>query len=80
VAASAHGGSDTTGDGSKAKPYATIGHALGVLGGKSRIYVCGATYAESVALQTAASLYGGFLCPGGDAGLPWTTWMAGVRW
>jgi hypothetical protein len=72
VFVAAHAGSDATGDGSKAKPYATIGHALAALGAKRRLYLCDATYAEFVTLQTAASLYGGFACPGTDAGAPWS--------
>ena len=68
VAPAASGGSDATGDGTRAKPYASIGHALGNLGAKSRVYVCDAAYAESVTLRGPASLFGGLECPAGDAG------------
>jgi hypothetical protein len=71
VAPAARGGSDTAGDGSRAKPYATLGHALGALAGKARVYVCNAQYVEQVSLSSAASLYGGFACPGDDAGAAW---------
>jgi hypothetical protein len=72
VAPSANGGSDTTGDGSKMKPFASIGHALSRLGAKRRVYLCDGTYSESVTVQTAASLYGGLACQGGDSGTPWS--------
>ena len=68
VAPAGSGGSDATGNGTRAKPYASIGHAVVNLGGKSRVYVCDATYAESVTLSGPASLFGGLECPTGDAG------------
>src|SRR5690606_17688461 len=36
--------------------------ALGKLGGRPRVYVCEGTYAESVKVTSAVSLYGGFAC------------------
>ena len=50
--------------GTKAQPVQTIGAALGKLGGKPRVYVCEGTYAESVKLTAAVSVYGGFACGG----------------
>jgi hypothetical protein len=78
VAPTANGGSDVSGDGSKAKPYATIGHALGGLGRKARVYVCAGSFAEQITLSTAVSLYGGLACPGGDAGSAWSYVGGGV--
>jgi hypothetical protein len=68
VAPPAGGGSDANGNGSRSSPYATIGYALAHVGaGKDRLYICDATYAESVSLSAAVSLYGGLACPR-DAG------------
>jgi hypothetical protein len=72
VAPPANGGDDALGDGTKGTPYATIGKALAGLRGKSRVYICGATYAEQLTISTAASLYGGLACPGQDARAPWS--------
>lgn len=72
VAPVSNGGSDTAGEGSRAKPYATIEHALQSLGGKARVYVCDGKYAERVTLSSAVSLYGGLLCPNDDAGPAWS--------
>lgn len=61
-------GSDTTGDGTRQKPFATISHALGALGTKQRVYVCAdaSTTYDDAAVLTAArvpvGLYGGFRC------------------
>jgi hypothetical protein len=71
VATPASGGDDQGGDGTKAKPYATIGKALRTLKGKARVYVCNGTYAEPVSLTAAVSLYGGFACSGADASASW---------
>lgn len=59
-------GSDTSGDGSKAKPYATIGKGLAAakVAGKKE-FVCAGTYAEHVVVDAAhdgVSMYGGFSC------------------
>ena len=51
VAPVANGGSDATGNGTRAAPYATLGKALAGLHGKSRVYVCDASYAERVVLS-----------------------------
>jgi hypothetical protein len=49
--------------GTKESPLKTIAAALGKLGSKPRLYLCGAgPYAESVKLTSAVSLYGGFAC------------------
>jgi hypothetical protein len=61
-------GSDTTGDGSELRPFATLSQALGsVTATKRRIYACadGGSYAETI--QNAGSLddisfFGGFRC------------------
>ncbi len=71
VAPPANGGSDTTGNGTRATPYATIGKALASLSGKHRVYVCAATYAESITLGSSFSglgIYGGLQCPAGSDG------------
>ena len=67
------GGSDVSGNGTMALPYATIGTALKNLNGKSRVYLCGGTYPEQVTLDEAhaASLYGGLTCAAGASGLTW---------
>jgi hypothetical protein len=67
------GGSDVTGLGTMAMPFATIGKALQNLSGKSRVYVCGGTYVEAVTVDTThvASLYGGLTCASGPGGLTW---------
>ncbi len=46
----------TDGDGTMAKPYATIGQGLANLGAKRRIYVCNGAYSEQVRIATAVSL------------------------
>ena len=57
-------GSDTNA-GTKESPLKSITAALGKLGGKPRVYICGVgPYAESVKLTSAVSLYGGFACGG----------------
>jgi hypothetical protein len=59
----AAGGNDT-GLGTKASPFKTIGHAIGAVGAKPRIYVCMGSYAEDVSLTQAntVSIYGGLTC------------------
>ncbi|MBX3191973.1 MAG: hypothetical protein KF819_33590 [Labilithrix sp.] len=63
---SASTGNDQTGDGSRSKPYNTVGHALGKIEpGKRRIYVCEGTYAEDLTLgatHSGVSLLGGLTC------------------
>lgn len=68
VAPGASGGSDTTGHGTRSAPFATIGYALAHLGGRDRLYICDATYPESLSMTVAANVYGGLSCPNGDAG------------
>ena len=71
VAPAASGGSDTTGMGSRAAPYATISHALASLGTLTRVYACAGTYAEAVTVNAAVDgvqVYGGLVCPGSDGG------------
>jgi len=61
------------GDGTMQMPYASIGVAIASVGARTRVYVCSGTYAESVSLTTATSIYGGLSCPlsGSDAGGGW---------
>jgi hypothetical protein len=57
-------GSDAN-DGSPDHPFATVGHALHVANPTGRLYICGGSYSERIALQAGATanLYGGFACP-----------------
>jgi hypothetical protein len=71
VAPAQSGGSDTTGTGTQTKPYATVAHALANLSGKSRVYVCDATYTGAVTLSSATNVFGGLVCPIGGAA-DWT--------
>ncbi len=64
VAATSSGGSDTTGDGTMARPFATIARGLASLGGKNHLYLCEGAFTESVTLTSPVSVYGGFACPG----------------
>jgi hypothetical protein len=61
-------GNDTTGAGTRAAPYQTLGHALVAAHAASkRVYACAGTYAENVVVGTAldgASVYGGLDCTG----------------
>ncbi|MGH7437345.1 MAG: hypothetical protein ACRENE_16835, partial [Polyangiaceae bacterium] len=73
VAPAVSGGDDTSGDGTREHPFATLGFALAHLGGLARVYVCNAAYAEAVTMTSSgASLFGGLACPGSDAGPAWT--------
>lgn len=51
----------TGGNGTKAKPFGTISEGLSKSSGRP-IFVCEGTYAESLELKSAVSLYGGFDC------------------
>jgi hypothetical protein len=62
VATAAKGGSDTTGQGSTAKPYATISYALAHLGTSGAVYVCGGHYVDQVTVSAPVSIYGGLTC------------------
>ena len=59
-------GDATAADGTKAKPFKTLGAALGhITADRKRIYVCDGTYPEAVVLDTkhaGVSLFGGFTC------------------
>ena len=55
-------GGDDSRAGGRATPVKTIATALSKLGNKSRVYLCAGTYAESVKLTSAVSLYGGYGC------------------
>jgi hypothetical protein len=65
VATVGQGGSDTTGAGSVAKPFATVTHALALLGAKTAIYVCGGAYTDQITVSVPVSIYGGLTCAGG---------------
>jgi hypothetical protein len=71
--ASSSVGSDASGDGSRAKPFKTIGKGVTDASAKSlRVYVCvGPAYDEHVTLASGANVYGGFTCPTGGAS-DWT--------
>jgi hypothetical protein len=58
-------------DGSMRRPFPTIRQALAMLGNKTRIYVCAATYSEQVTLTAPVSIYGGLSCAAGPAGPVW---------
>jgi len=65
VAPPASGGSDLTGTGSRAAPYATIQNGITKASGK-RVYVCAAMYAEQLVVKTVddgVQIYGGLACP-----------------
>lgn len=59
-------GSDTTGDGSQAMPYATVGKGLDAAKAAAKeVFVCAGTYGEHVVIDAAhdgVSVYGGFSC------------------
>jgi hypothetical protein len=60
-------------DGSQAKPFATIGKALG--SAKSGpIYLCAETFTEAVQLKAGATIYGGLDCASGE----WT-WIGPTK-
>lgn len=54
---------DDEGDGSRTKPFATIGKALSKakVDGK-RVYVCAGSYAEAIVLEDGVSMIGGYDC------------------
>lgn len=62
-----------SGDGSMARPFASLGDALAHRNGTDRIYVCNGTYAESVTVTSPVTIYGGLSCTGGT----WR-WVGGV--
>ena len=51
----------TTGDGSQASPFKSIGEAISAAGGKL-VLVCDATYDEQVKVTAGVRMYGGFKC------------------
>jgi hypothetical protein len=74
VAPASAGGNDM-GDGSMARPFATLGKALST--SPSNVFVCNGTYAESLAVTAAVRLYGGLSCPG-DGGAAFWAYAGGV--
>ena len=60
-------GSDSDGEGTIEKPYATLTKALTSVDAINRIYVCAADYSEPKTLQipSGVSIYGGFTCADG---------------
>jgi hypothetical protein len=76
------GGAATTADagsplGSMANPAPTVSQGIALAGAtrKSRVYVCGGQYAESVAITSGVGLYGGFSCAQSANGPSWR-WTA----
>lgn len=65
VFVSATTGSDTSGQGTAAAPWASIGHALAHLGSTARVYVCNGTYNEQVSITASVSIFGGLSCTAG---------------
>lgn len=66
VAPAAAGGSDVTGNGTRAAPYSTLGHGIdaGQTAGK-RVYVCAGTFGEPLVVGSSrdgAAIYGGLDC------------------
>ncbi len=55
------GGSDATGDGSQANPFATLGKALGAAAAKP-VYTCAGALKESVVVKGDHVILGGFAC------------------
>jgi hypothetical protein len=49
------------GNGTKAKPYKTIGAAIAKASGR-RVYACAELFTEAVTISSAVELYGGFDC------------------
>jgi hypothetical protein len=49
-------GSDTSGAGTAASPWASISHALAHLGSTGRVYVCNGSYSEQVSIAGAVCL------------------------
>ncbi len=52
-----------SGDGTKAKPYATIAKALGSPE-SGPIYLCGEVFSEAVQIKSGATIYGALDCTG----------------
>jgi hypothetical protein len=67
VAPAASGGSDSTGNGTRTRPYATLGTGLAkAVAASKRIYACGASYPEALSVGAAldgVQAYGGLECP-----------------
>ncbi len=58
-------GSDATGNGTRAAPYATMGYAVQHAGGLPNVFTCQGTYPGQVSLGSsspAITIYGGFNC------------------
>ncbi len=65
-------GSDSSGKGTRAAPYATIGYAVQHAAGLPNVFTCQGTYTGQVNLGSstpAITIYGGFSCPSATA---WT--------
>ena len=72
-ASAAAGGVDAeSDDGSRQRPYRTIGQALAHLGSRTRIYVCNGLYAEQVTITSPVAIYGGLSCSPADGGRSWS--------
>lgn len=66
VFVSASLGSDVKGDGSRARPFATVAHGIAAGAQASRrVYACAESYAENVTLADGVSVFGYFDCASG---------------
>ena len=62
VFVSASKGDDATGDGSKAKPYKSLGKGVASVASGKAVYACGESFSEALTLKSGVSLYGGLEC------------------
>ncbi|WP_437645792.1 hypothetical protein [Sorangium sp. So ce362] len=73
VFASASASAEPDGDGTKARPYASLGEAIANANGKRVLACAGEAFAESVTIGAGVEVIGGF-----DCGAGWT-WSASAR-
>jgi hypothetical protein len=63
IFASSSLGSDATGDGTMAAPYATAGQAISVAKAKGkRVFLCAEPYSEAISFVSGVSVFGGLDC------------------
>jgi len=60
VFVASHGSAN--GDGSRARPFASIAQAIATADGKKRVYVCAGTYREAIAIVNNVTMLGGLDC------------------
>jgi len=53
---------DDAAAGTREAPFRTISKAVSAVGDKSRVFVCGGSYPESVQITHTSKVYGGFAC------------------